>query len=248
MEHMIETHVYYSIEINGKMVPFITDAVVNMWIVMAVLIAAALVLTRKLTKVPAGGQKIAEATVEFVNNLCKTQIGHHWKPFAPYLGTVLLFLVGSNLNAIFNIIPTGETLAAIFNNPALAEFTFGLHPPTKNFNVTLCLALMSLAVVIWAEFRYRGVKGWVRSFYKPTPISAFIKVLDYVVRPMSLCLRLFGNILGGFIVMSLIYMAAPFFAPAVIGIYFDLFDGVLQAYVFVFLTMLYLAEAVEVEE
>ncbi|MDR2888217.1 MAG: F0F1 ATP synthase subunit A, partial [Lachnospiraceae bacterium] len=76
-------------------------------------------------------------------------------------------------------------------------------------------------------------------------IFGFVKVLDLVVRPMSLCLRLFGNILGGYIVMTLIYQAFPAIVPAVVGVYFDLFDGGLQAYVFIFLTMLYISEAVE---
>lgn len=247
MEKVIEKQVYYSIDIGGRSIPFITDTVVNMWIIMAVIMVATLLLTRKLTRIPSGGQKIAETLVDFVGNMAKTQIGHHYKPFVPYLGTVLIFLAASNLIAIFNIIPDGHDLAIFFNNPALENFEFGLHPPTKDFNVTLCLALFSIIIVVGSEFKYRGFKGWVRSFYTPTPISAFIKLLDYVVRPMSLCLRLFGNILGGFIVMTLLYMAMPVFAPAVIGIYFDIFDGCLQAYVFVFLTMLYIAEAVEEE-
>ena len=219
-----------------------------MWIAMAAIMIFVLVITRRLETVPRGGQKAAEAIVDLVNNLCKNQIGHHWKPFAPYIGTVLLFLAFTNISAIFNVIPDGHTLAAIFHNPGLEHFHFAIHPATKDFNVTLCLALASIIVVIGAEFRYRGVRGWLRTFYKPTPISAFIKVLDYVVRPMSLCLRLFGNIMGATIVMALLYQSAPIFAPAVIGIYFDLFDGGLQAYVFCFLTTLYLAEAVEEEE
>lgn len=248
MEKVIETHVYMSLEIGGKSIPFITDAVVNMWVVMAVIMVATLLLTRKLTPVPAGGQKAAEAYVELINNMAKTQIGHRYKAFAPYLGTVLLFIAVSNVLAIFNVIPSGHDLAVLFNNPALEAFVYEAHPPTKNFNVTLCLALASMLVVIGAEFKYRGVKGWLKSWIGPVPgISAFVKILDYVVRPMSLCLRLFGNIVGGYIVMSLLYMAAPILAPAGVGLYFDIFDGTLQAYVFVFLTMLYIAEAVEEE-
>jgi F-type H+-transporting ATPase subunit a len=136
-------------------------------------------------------------------------------------------------------------LAAFFHNPALESFRLELRPPTKNLNVTLCLALMSILVALRAEFRHQGVRGWLRSFYRPTPVSAFVKLLDYAVRPMSLCLRLFGNMLGGAIVMSLIYVAMPLFAPAAVGVYFDLFDGVMQAYVFVFLTMIYIGEATE---
>ncbi|GHU80152.1 ATP synthase subunit a [Clostridia bacterium] len=255
MENVVEAHTYLYWLVKGDGgtvgIPFITDAVVTTWIIMAVIMAATLLLTRKLELVPKGGQNAAEAIVDFIGGMAEGQIGHNYKRFVPYIGTVLIYLGISNMLAIFNIIPSGEALAYIFGNPELEHFHLALHPPTKNFNVTLCLAIMSMVVVIWAEFKYKGVRAWVRSFYKPTPISAFIKLLDYVVRPMSLCLRLFGNILGAYIVMELIYsaMKVAVIAPAAASAYFDLFDGGLQAYVFVFLTMVYIGESVEeVEE
>jgi F-type H+-transporting ATPase subunit a len=226
----------------------ITDAVIVTWVVMAIIMVATLLLTRRLRPVPKGGQKVAETIVSLIEGLVKDQLGHHYRTYAPYLGTILIFLVLANIVGIFDILPQGPALAAVFHNPALAEFELEMHPPTKNLNVTLCLAVMSLVVAVGAEFRQRGVRGWLRSFYRPTPVSAFVKLLDYIVRPMSLCLRLFGNMLGGTIVMALMYMALPLFAPAAVGIYFDLFDGGMQAYVFVFLTMIYIAEAVETED
>lgn len=247
MEGAINSHVYMYINLFGQHIPFITDAVVITWVIMAVIMVLTLVLTRKMQLVPAGGQKVVETIVEFINNMCKNQIGHHWRTFAPYLGTVMIFLAFSNICAIFSILPSGSALAALFGNPALEHLDLAIHPPTKNFNVTLCLAIMSIVVFIWAEFRFKGVKGWLRSFYKPTPVSGFIKILDFFVRPLSLCLRLFGNIMGGTIVMALIYSALPAILPAFVAMYFDLFDGLLQAYVFVFLTMIYISEAVEEE-
>ena len=64
-------------------------------------------------------------------------------------------------------------------------------------------------------------------------------------RPLSLCMRLFGNVLGAFVIMELIKIVVPVFLPAVFSLYFDLFDGLLQAYVFVFLTSMYISEAIE---
>ncbi|MDR1059967.1 MAG: F0F1 ATP synthase subunit A [Clostridiales bacterium] len=248
MEQAIETESYVYLTVNGQKIPFITDTVVCMWVVMAIIAVLALVVARTLKTLPDRKQSVAEIIVSFARSFANAQVGSHGGAYAAYLGTVLIFLAVANTVAIFNVIPSGETLGAIFGNPALREFSFALHPPTKNLNVTLCLALVSIAVVICAEFRFKGVKGWVESFYKPTPISAFIKLLDYVVRPLSLCLRLFGNMLGGLIVMQLLYQAMPVGAPAVFGIYFDLFDGGLQAYVFVFLTALYIGEAAEAVE
>lgn len=247
MESATNAHVYMYITMFGKQIPFITDAVIVSWIVMAIIMVGVLVMTRNMQTIPKGGQKVAEIIVDMINKMCENQLGKHGRTFAPYLGTVLIFLAVSNLIGLFDVIPSGSALAALFGNPALKSFEFSLHPPTKNFNVTLCLALISIAVVFFAEFRYKGVKGWIRSFYKPSPISGFVKILDFFVRPLSLCLRLFGNIMGGTIVMALIYSSIPLILPAFVAIYFDLFDGLLQAYVFVFLTMLYLSESVEEE-
>lgn len=232
LTHAMESHTAFEIKLFGFIIP-VSDLVVTMWIIMAVMIILAFFLTRKLSLVPNKRQNIAEIIVEFVNNLVKDAIGpHHWKAFAPYLGTVLLFLVLANTVSIFNIIPGGEE-------------GFKLRPPARNINVAICLAVMSICVVIYAGIRYKGAGGWLKSFVKPTPVMLPFNILDYLIKPTSLALRLFGNILGAFIVMELIYMALPIFAPAVISMYFDLFDGILQAYVFVFLTSIYISEAVE---
>ncbi len=228
----MEPHNAFTMNLFGLKIP-VSDLVVSMWVIMAVMIILAIILTRKLTLVPNKKQNVVEVIVEFINNTVKDAIGpHHWKAFAPYIGTVMLFLIFANTVSIFNIIPGGEE-------------GFKLRPPTRNINVTVCLAVMSICVVIFAGIRYKGVGGWLKSFAKPTPVMLPFNILDYLIKPTSLALRLFGNILGAFIVMELIYMALPAFAPAVLSIYFDLFDGILQAYVFTFLTSIYIAEAVE---
>jgi F-type H+-transporting ATPase subunit a len=226
----MESHTMFTVNLFGLKIP-ISDVIVSMWVIMAVMIILAIILTRKFTSVPNKKQNVAEVIVEFINNMVKDAIGaHHWKAFAPYLGTVMLFLVFANTISVFNIIP-GEG--------------FKLRPPTRNINVTACLAIMSIVVVIFASIRYKKFSGFLKSFIEPTPVMLPFKILEYFIKPTSLALRLFGNILGAFIVMELIYMALPVIAPAALSIYFDLFDGILQAYVFMFLTSLYIAEALE---
>ncbi len=231
LAHAMEPQIAFVMNLFGFEIP-VTDLVVTMWIIMAIMIILAIFLTRKLSIVPNKRQNIAELIVELINNMVKDAIPHHWKAFAPYLGTVVLFLVFANTVSIFNIIPG-------------AEEGFKLRPPTRNINVTVCFAVMSICVVIFAGIRYKGVGGWIKSFAQPTPIMLPFNILDYVIKPTSLALRLFGNILGAFIVMELIYMALPIFAPAVLSLYFDLFDGILQAYVFMLLTSIYISEALE---
>ncbi|GHU60135.1 ATP synthase subunit a [Clostridia bacterium] len=206
----------------------VSNTMVVTWIIMAILVVSSIVIVRKMSAVStskAGG--VVEILVETVNGLCKSSIGHLGKVYVPYIGTLLLFLGVANIITVFNFFP--------FIN---------LYPPTKDINVTGGLAVMSIAVVIYSGFRYLGFKGWAKSLIKPTPVMAPFKIMEYGTKPLSLCLRLFGNILASFIIMELLYAVAPIVA-APFSAYFDLFDGLLQAFIFTYLTTIYIGEAVE---
>ncbi len=229
----------------------ITDTVIITWVIMAVLISLALFFTRRLELVPTGKQRIAETLVEQLNSLFKTILGYHWRTFTPYLGTILLFLLFANIISIFDIIPNWEQLYQITGWKVFENLPqLSIRPPTKDINVTVSMALMSIIIVIGAGIKFKEFPGWLRSFIEPMPGLLPMKILEYFVRIISLSLRLFGNIIGAFIIMELIYSVVsnfmpPVLIPAVFSIYFDLFDGALQACIFVFLTSLYISEAVE---
>lgn len=223
----------------------ITESVVMMWIVMAALIIFSVVFTRKLKTIPEGKQNVVEIVVEFVYNFAKESMGHNGKVFAPYIGTVLLFLIISNMASIFNIIPSSEDIYSWTGIEFFKNLNFAIRPPTKDVNVTLTLALMSMAAVVVSGIKIKKMSGWLKSFLEPVPLMLPFNVLDYAIRPVSLCFRMFGNVLGAVIIMELAYFAFPAIFPAFLSIYFDLFDGILQAYVFVFLTSLYIGEAIE---
>ncbi len=112
---------------------------------------------------------------------------------------------------------------------------------------TASLAVLSIVLVQIASIRARSPKGWLHSFVEPSPIVLPFNLLDLITHPLSLCMRLFGNVLGAFVVMELLNHVTKVFVPAVIGLYFDFFDGILQAYVFVYLTSMYIKEATELE-
>ena len=124
---------------------------------------------------------------------------------------------------------------------------FGFKPPTKDMNVTIGLAVASIIYIQVAGIRQKGPGGWLKSFAKPSPVVLFNNVLELVIKPLSLCMRLFGNILGAFILMELIKMVVPAVVPMVLSLYFDIFDGFIQAYVFVFLNSIYIQEAISDE-
>lgn len=123
-----------------------------------------------------------------------------------------------------------------------------MKPPTKDLNVTIALAVMSIVLIEAAGIRAKGVKGWAHSFAEPIAIVTPINILEIFIRPLSLCMRLFGNVLGSFVIMELIEMLIPVGVPLIFSLYFDIFDGFIQAYVFVFLTGLFIQEAVEPAE
>ena len=125
---------------------------------------------------------------------------------------------------------------------------FGIKPPTKDLNVTAALALMSICLIEYAGIHARGGVGFLKSLAAPTPIMAPMNVLEVAIRPTSLCMRLFGNVLGAFVIMELIKLVVPVFVPAIFSLYFDLFDGLIQTYVFVFLTSLFMKETMGDEE
>jgi F-type H+-transporting ATPase subunit a len=204
----------------------VADSVVVTWIIMALLVVLSLLLTRKLSVRSPGKVQVAlEWAVQFLNGFVKTNIGTHWRPFAPWLGTVALYIGFSNLIGIL-----------------------GLTPPTKDISVTTALAIMSMLLIYGSQFRYNGLLGGLKKFAAPMPLLLPINLMEVVIRPLALCMRLFGNILGAYIIMEMLKFVVPVVLPAIFSIYFDLFDGLIQTVVFVFLTTLFTGEGIKDEE
>ena len=201
----------------------IAESVVISWVVMAVLVLLSLILTSGM-KVwnPGKRQVLAETAVNWLDGFTKDMLGPDATEYSEYISTVLLFIGLSNIMGLF-----------------------GMKPPTKDMNVTIALAVMSIVLIEAAGIRRKGGKGWLKSFTQPIAIVTPINILEIFIRPLSLCMRLFGNVLGSFVIMELIEMILPVALPLVFSMYFDIFDGFIQAYVFVFLTSLFIAEAAE---
>jgi F-type H+-transporting ATPase subunit a len=216
----------------------INETVLVSWAAMAVLILGSILLTRKLKTVPRGPQVFLEAAIEFCNNFSRDQFGKRAKVYGPYIGAVFLFLLLANIAPVLS--PMAISAFGI-------EPPFTIKPPTRDINFTAAMAVMSILVVLIGGLRARGPIGWLKNLLHPVPMMLPFNLLEYIVRPLSLCLRLFGNILGGYIIMLLVEHALPIplIIPAALSVYFDFFDGLIQAVVFTFLTTLFVAEAVE---
>lgn len=201
----------------------VLESVVITWVIMAVVVFLSIFLTRNMRVRNIGKrQLVAETIVTKLESFVAGMVGEEGKRYVPYLATVLVFIGISNTIGLF-----------------------GMKPPTKDMNVTLALSVMSIVLIEYAGFHKRGLKGWLKSFTEPVAVVTPIKILELFIRPLSLCMRLFGNVLGAFVIMELIKILIPVAIPVPFSLYFDIFDGLIQAYVFVFLTSLFIKEAVE---
>ncbi len=201
----------------------VDESCVVTWIIMAVIVLVCFLLTRNLKVTNISRRQAAvEFAVTKLEALVADCVGEAGERYVPYLITVLIYVGLADIVGVF-----------------------GFKPPTKSLNVTAALAIMSIVLVQVAGIRAKGTKGWLKSFKEPVPIVTPFNILDLVTRPLSLCMRLFGNVLGAFVIMEILDVVVPVFVPAICSLYFDFFDGILQAYVFVFLTGMYIKEATE---
>ena len=200
-------------------VPFfggISESVVVTWIIMAVVLVASILLTRNLkVENPSRRQLMVEEVVTKLQGAVVNIVGEHGRAYAPYLTSILIYIGIANVVGILDL------------------------------NVTIALAAFSIFIIEFAGIHKKGVGKWLKSFTEPMVVITPIKILEVFTTPLSLCMRLFGNVLGAFVVMKLIEFVLPVGLPIAFSFYFDLFDGLIQAYVFVFLTGLFIGEQLE---
>lgn len=201
----------------------IAESVVVTWIIMAVLTVLSIGLVRNLKVENPGRKQLAlETAIGGIYHFFDDLVGEDGRRYIPYLISVAIYIGVANLIGLI-----------------------GFKPPTKDLNATVALALMSIALIEYAGFHKKGLRGWLKSFAEPVAVIMPINILELFIKPLSLCMRLFGNVLGSFVVMELIKQLVAPIVPIPFSMYFDIFDGLIQAYVFVFLTALFIKEALD---
>ncbi|MBE5882002.1 MAG: F0F1 ATP synthase subunit A [Lachnospiraceae bacterium] len=219
-------HGVFSYELFGQTV-WITTTHVCVLIVFLLLGTFALIANRTMkhaSDVPTGFQNVVELIVEMLDNMIKSSMGSSAAKFANYIGTIFIFILVSNISGLF-----------------------GLRPPTADYGVTLALGLITFTLIHFNKFKYQKVSGVIKGLCDPWPIWAPINMIGDVAVPISLSLRLFANVLSGTVMMALVYGLMKWIAvfwPAVLHVYFDLFSGAIQTYVFCMLTMTYISDAI----
>jgi F-type H+-transporting ATPase subunit a len=234
-------------------IPGIPDQVLYTWIVMAVLVIVAFVSTRRLALVPRGSQNFMEVVLEqFLSELDDT-VGHGGRRYMPLIATLGLFILASNL---MGLVP-------------------GLIAPTANLNTTAACALIVFFTYHWIGVRKQGLVPYLKHFAGPVPLALkplmfVIEIISHCARPLSLSLRLFGNMMAGHILLAIFFfmmgldgmlgwalrgslggilLGAPatlILVVFVIGFLWPLkiLVALIQAFIFCKLAMLYIAEAV----
>lgn len=220
-------HGLFSYELFGQTV-WITTSHVCILIVLLILIGFAIAanITMKHAKeIPGGFQNIIELIVEMLDGMVKSSMGKNAASFANYVGTIFLFILLSNISGIL-----------------------GLRPPTADYGTTFALAIMTFSIITFQKFKHQHVKGVLKGLCDPWVFWAPINLIGDLAVPVSMSLRLFANVLSGVVIETLVYTLLAkiaYFWPAALHVYFDLFSGAIQTYVFCMLTMNYVNQAIE---
>lgn len=196
----------------------VTTTVINTWIVMAVLFAVVYLLTRNLSEKPKGAQALLEIVIEFYYSLIDAGLGKQGRKFLPIVGALFTFIIFLNLS----------------------WFIPGMVPPTTDLMTTAALAIVTVILVHIMGIREKGFGGYIHNYLQPVPIMLPMNLVEEVVKPFSLAIRLFGNMFGEKMVVTILAILVPFFGPTPV-MALGILMGFIQAFIFTLLTVTYLA-------
>jgi len=228
--------VFGAIEITDSITIYVTETLLVMWIIIVLLSSFAIFVRIKskkweaMTK-PTGLQNVVEFAVDSFEGLFKGSSSTKVMYLVPWFFTLFVFLVVANT--------IGVT---------------GLRPPTADWSLTFPLAMVSFVLIQYAGIKHRP-KGYFKNLMGPVvlfkilPVFLPLNLMGEMAKPIALSFRLFGNVLGGLILMSLLYALAPIFfligPPALLHAYFDVAVGILQAFIFTVISITFIGLSAE---
>ena len=220
----------HEVNLFGQTV-YLTTTHVGLLIISIVLVALAIIVNKKIAKskpedTPGLLVSAFEIAIEMLDNMVEGTMGINARRFRNWICTIFMFVLLCNISGLF-----------------------GLRPPTADYGITFALGVITFCII-----HYNGIKanrvGHVTSMFKPILLSPINIIGEFAV-PLSLSLRLFGNVMSGTVMMGLIYGLLPppvtTGIPSVLHVYFDLFSGCIQAYVFCMLSMVYISDKIGTE-
>ena len=189
-----------------------------------------------MEKIPKGKQAVAEKIVLMIDGLVDQNMGPDFRGYSPYIATLMM-------SSVFGSLCSLVTLRSV----------------TADLNTTLGWALITFAMITYTKIKYHGFGGYLKGFTEPIIVMAPLNILSEIATPVSMSFRHFGNIAGGFVISTLLLSALSALSsalhlplllfqigiPGVLSLYFDLFSGCIQAFIFSMLTMAYVGSAKE---
>lgn len=205
----------------------VNATIVYTWGVMALLVAAGWLVTRRLTTGHriGPGQNALEAVVAFLQDQIREITGQDPEPYLPFVGTLFLFIAVSN---VLSVVP-------------------GFLPPTGSLTTTAALALTVFVAVPTFGIAKLGLRGYLAHYVRPNPLMLPFTVIGEVSRTLALAVRLFGNVVSGSVIAAVLLAVVPLFFPIVMQA-FGLLIGVIQAYIFAVLATVYIASGTELQQ
>lgn len=208
------------------------QVLIVVWFVFGIIFLLAFLGTNNTNRIPHSFQNFMEASVDFVTDITKNQLGESfYKEWIPFIGTLFLFIFGCNwAGAVIPwkliTLPEGELAA-----------------PTNDINTTVALALLTSLAYFYAGLSKKGL-GYFKRYIQPIPLLLPINILEDFTKPLSLSFRLFGNVLADELTVSVLTSLVPLIIPLPIML-LGIFAGSVQALIFSTLAAAYIAEALE---
>lgn len=214
----------------------VSATVVTTWIIIFGFFVLFKLGTRNLKIKPGKFQIYLESIYEFLEATVAQILGVWKNKFFTYFATLFLFIFVSNIISFFPIPWASFKDGMIRIYPAFRS-------PTADLNTTVCLAFLTTCLFVSTAIKYNGLGGYLKGFTSPTIVMLPMNIVGELAKPLNISMRLFGNMFAGTVIMGLLYMAVPWGIPAPLHLYFDLFAGAVQSYVFVTLSMVYVQGA-----
>lgn len=217
------------LKILGLTVP-LENAVLAQWAVMLLIAVPVLLLGKAYKTIPSGIQSAAEMIVETIQGLVRDNMGEEYEDFTPFMGTIIIYLLLLNLTGLA-----------------------GVKPPTTNYSVAAAFALISFILIHALAVGKNGFLKYLKGYAEPYSFMLPLNIIERFIVPVSLSLRLYGNMTASAIMLELLYKGLSYGSkqiglgipvlqtviPIPFHIYFDIFDGIVQMFIFVMLTMVF---------
>lgn len=199
----------------------ISQAVVTTWVIMAVLIAGAILVSRMLKPAASPLQALFELIVDTIDGEIRDTMQAEPGPYRAFIGTLFVFIFIANWSTL---IP-------------------GVAPPTARLETDAALALLVFLAVIWFGIRSGGIGGYLATFASPNPLMIPLNLVESVTRAFSMFVRLFGNVMSGVFVIGIVLSLAGLLVPIPL-MALDLLTGAVQAYIFAVLAMVFISSGI----